>query len=355
MIRRLTLKIDVTAAAGLGHPAIIAATVHLPDPTNLAAPAVVCFAKPGGGYSRGYYVEDLPGPARGDQAHWHANHGWIFVSVDPLGVGDSSIHDGATLTFSVVTAANQSAEQQLLAKLHEGTLAPGFPAVENPVKIGIGQSMGACLTVVQQGWHHCYDGIGVLGYSAIHTHPPAAPGALPFVAPWIPRDSVLGPSRALLNQRDIDRAGARQGGAPSALGMAWGFHYDDVDPAVVANDLKRFDRGITDVDTLVATTAPPWGSLTFPTAVAVAALTPGVIASEAAAVRVPVLVAMGERDVIADPKGEPRAYLSADSVDLYICPRMGHMHNFAGTRELFWRRLETWSQWVREVAVSARG
>ena len=75
MIRRLTLKIDVTAAAGLSHPAIIAATVHLPDPTNLAAPAVVCFAKPGGGYSRGYYVEDLPGPAPGAQAHWHANRG----------------------------------------------------------------------------------------------------------------------------------------------------------------------------------------------------------------------------------------------------------------------------------------
>jgi hypothetical protein len=56
---------------------------------------------------------------------------------------------------------------------------------------------------------------------------------------------------------------------------------------------------------------------------------------------------MGERDVIADPRGELRAYLSARSVDVFICPRMGHMHNFAGTRELFWRRIETWSHWVR--------
>jgi hypothetical protein len=37
----------------------------------------------------------------------------------------------------------------------------------------------------------------------------------------------------------------------------------------------------------------------------------------------------------------------ASSVDLFICPRMGHMHNFASTRELFWRRIETWSDWVR--------
>ena len=76
-------------------------------------------------------------------------------------------------------------------------------------------------------------------------------------------------------------------------------------------------------------------------------MTPGIIAPEAAAVTCPVLVAMGERDVIADPKGEPRAYLSARSIDLFICPRMAHMHNFAGTRELFWRRIETWADWVR--------
>jgi len=34
-------------------------------------------------------------------------------------------------------------------------------------------------------------------------------------------------------------------------------------------------------------------------------------------------------------------------VDFYVCPRMSHMHNFAGTRELFWRRIETWADWVR--------
>ena len=28
---------------------------------------------------------------------------------------------------------------------------------------------------------------------------------------------------------------------------------------------------------------------------------------------------------------------------------MAHMHNFAGTRELFWRRIETWAEWVRAV------
>jgi hypothetical protein len=79
------LRIDVTDAAGLGEPAWIAATIHLPEP--VPAEPIICFAKPGGGYSRGYFTIDLPGPAKGAQAAWHAQRGWIFVSVDHLGGG----------------------------------------------------------------------------------------------------------------------------------------------------------------------------------------------------------------------------------------------------------------------------
>ena len=76
---------------------------------------------------------------------------------------------------------------------------------------------------------------------------------------------------------------------------------------------------------------------------------PGSHLAEAAAIRAPVLVALGERDVLVDPRGELAAYESSPSVDLFVCPRMAHMHNFAGTRELFWRRIETWADWVRPV------
>ncbi|TMA25445.1 MAG: hypothetical protein E6J87_22805 [Deltaproteobacteria bacterium] len=53
--------------------------------------------------------------------------------------------------------------------------------------------------------------------------------------------------------------------------------------------------------------------------------------------------------MIPDPRGELRAYLSAPSVDIFVCPRMAHMHNFAGTRELFWQRIETWASWARAM------
>jgi hypothetical protein len=341
----LDLEIDVTEAAGLGEEAKIALTVHLPSVDRLGQPPVVCFAKPGGGYSKGYYTEDLPGPASGAQAVWHADRGWIFVSVDHLGVGASSTqHDPAALDYTTLAAASQAAEQEVLRRLADGELMPGFPLIANPQRLGIGQSMGGCMIVIQQGRYHCYDGIGVLGYSAVHTHPPVAPGRPPIVSPWLPRDTLIGPHMVVVNapQLSVVQTGTDRSGGGVAMG--WGFHYDDVDQAIVAEDLTEFPTRRGQI--------PPWGSATLPGAVAASCLTPGAIAPEAAAVLVPVLVAMGERDVIADPKGEPRAYLSANSVDLFICPRMGHMHNFASTRELFWRRIETWADWVGKSLAS---
>ncbi|MGO8825234.1 MAG: hypothetical protein ACLQU9_08335 [Acidimicrobiales bacterium] len=340
-MRSVDFQVDVTAAAGLGERAHVALTVTAPD--EVPPDPIVCFGKPGGGYARGYYTEDLPGPAGGAQATWHAQRGWVFVSVDHLGVGDSSQHDPERLSYTPVVAASQAAEADVLQKLAAGTLIEGLAKVEHPLTIGIGQSMGGCLTVVQQGRFHCYDGIGVLGYSALHTHPPTAPGTPPIVMPWVPRDTELADG-IFTNGPALAEAGAAASGAEA---MAWGFHYDDVDPAVVARDLDDFPARHGDV--------PPWGSATVPATVALWCLAPGAVLTEAAGIRSPVLVALGERDVLVDPRGEPRAYESARSVDLFVCPKMGHMHNFAGTRELMWRRIETWAAWVGAVRDAQAG
>lgn len=49
--------------------------------------------------------------------------------------------------------------------------------------LGIDQSIGGCLTAAQQGRYHCYDRIGVLGFSTVHTHPPVPQGETPIVRP----------------------------------------------------------------------------------------------------------------------------------------------------------------------------
>ncbi len=340
-VRSTDLNIDVTEAAGLGEPAHVALTVTVPD--EVPAEPVVCFAKPGAGYSRGYFTEDLPGPGlaagTGSQAAWHAERGWIFVSVDHLGVGSSSQHDLELLAYTPVVAAAEAAEAEVRTRLAAGTLLDGLPAVERPLILGIGQSMGGCLTVVQQGRHHPYDGVGVLGCSAVHTHPPTRPGAPPLVLPWLPRDAM--PSSRVFTNAPALAEQTREARAASLEEAAWSFHWDDVDPDLIRSDIDGYPGRHGNV--------PPWGAATIPMVVAMWCAAPGAILVEAAAIRAPVLVAMGERDVIPDPRGEVRAYQSACSVDLFICPRMAHMHNFAGTRELFWQRIETWAAWVRAM------
>lgn len=335
-MERIDLTIDVTEAARLGEEATIALTVHLPAPQGLGSRPTGCFAKPGGGFTREYFTADLPGPGNGSQAEWHAERGWVFVSVDHLGVGGSSRrHDPNRLGFRTVTAASHAAEQFVLDRLAQGELHASFSPIPEPMVLGIGQSMGGCLTVAQQGRYHRYDGIGVLGYGAVRTHVPVRPGEPPVVRPWILRDTAPGEPPIIVNATEVAAAQHTLTSAEDAASVNdWLFHYDDVDVASVRQG--------------------PWVATTYPTGVATSALTPGVVAAEAAAVQVPVLAAMGERDVVADPRGEPRAYLSATSVDLYICPRMGHMHNFAGTRELFWQRIETWGAWVGAVTSAKR-
>ena len=73
---------------------------------------------------------------------------------------------------------------------------------------------------------------------------------------------------------------------------------------------------------------------------------PGAVALEAAAIRVPVFIGVGERDVVPDPWAEPKAFKSAADIQLYVCPRMAHMHNFARTRAQFWARIHNWGKGV---------
>jgi hypothetical protein len=73
---------------------------------------------------------------------------------------------------------------------------------------------------------------------------------------------------------------------------------------------------------------------------------------EAAAVDVPVLVGMGERDFCQDPLRELAAFQSARDLAQFVVPRMAHMHNFAGTRALLWRRIDAF---IAQVAALKSG
>jgi alpha-beta hydrolase superfamily lysophospholipase len=343
MIAPVELTIDVTTAADIGQPARTAVTVFLPEPSALADPPVICFAFPGGGYSRGYFSFDMPGGVGGGQAGWHVSRGWIFVACDHLGFGDSTAPGGNVLTFDNVARGNEATVAAVVGQLAAGTIKDGYPAISNAVKLGIGQSMGGCFTIVLQGQRHTFDGVATLGFSAIHTVVPARPGTPPVAWPWLLREAGLD-NPTIVNQASIEAAAAHlPTGAAGEHPFTWAFHYDDEPADIVARDM------LADVN---GEPTPSWRSVPTPPSCGVMMVAPGAVATEAAAITVPVLIAVGERDVVPNPWLEPFAFKSSTDISVFVCPRMAHMHNFAHTRERFWRRIHSWGNGVAEAWVA---
>jgi hypothetical protein len=323
------VAIDVTDAAGLDEPAHVFARVL--SGRGASDRPVIVFARPGAGFTQGYFTHRLPGQEC-SQADWHAAQGWTFVALDHLGIGDSSRHDPSVLTYGRLARTAAAADSEILSRLAAGTLDPQLGPLTNPVVIGMGQSMGACLSVVQQAYHHSWDAIAVLGFSVVHTDLPVPAGEQPGVLPWILRDSEPGVAPIILNEPELAAAEAilpKGLDHPLIKWHDWHFYGDEVDPST----FRDSDCWTSDVYPAMVSSVP----------------TPGVIAAEAAAVRGPVLVGIGERDVVSDIRLEAPAYRSATSIDLFECPRMAHMHNFAPTAALLWHRIHRWGEWVRDL------
>jgi pimeloyl-ACP methyl ester carboxylesterase len=327
------LDIDVSEAADLGEQVRTAVSVFAP--AGAAEPAVVAFGFPGGGYNRKYFDldVDLPGPGGSSEARWHAARGWWYVACDHLGVGDSSHPDADSLTFEVLAATNDATVREVCARIAAGNLADGVPAVDLQARLGFGQSMGGCLTIVAQARHRTFDGIGVLGYSALHTVLPT-------------------PALSTSRQPNVERgtAGVSIEATTAEIGddvFRYAFHWEDVPEQVVDLDLARYPMRDHDA-------VPSWGRDAMPPPSAVSMMSPGVVGSEARAIEVPVLVAAGERDVLPDPRAEPTAYGSTD-LCVFVVPRMAHMHNFSGARELLWQRAHHWGERVAARPAITRG
>lgn len=304
------MRISVAAPEPVAAPWEIAATVHLPGADRLASPPAVLVCLPGGGYNRRYF--DIAREGYSQAAH-HTGQGIVTIALDPVGVGDSTIPSQAETTLAVVAATTHEAVTQIRAQLRAGTLLPGYPPVDPAAVIGIGQSMGGFIVVAMQAAHRSFDGIAVLGASMVETRLPQPPGkpAIP-----IPVDLSTAEAAALVTARADWRHA---------------FYWEDVPAAIVDADTRG---GLP-----IRTSAPDWGSTTIP-GLATALVQPGIIAAEAAAIDVPVLVTMGERDVCQPPMAEVAAFSSARDLALLVVPRMAHMHNFAGTRALLWARID---------------
>ena len=320
-VRTADLRVPVPSPGGPQPGWQIAATVYLPADDALAAGPGVLVVMPGAGYSRRYYDLPLPGYS---QAEHHARQGMVVIAIDHLGVGDSSVPPAEVTTLPTVAAANHAAVTAILGRLRAGTLAPGIPATDAACVVGAGQSMGGHALIGMQAGHRTFDAIAMLGSSLVGTHLPVRRDTPEVVIP----DGATPEEAAQFVVANID--------------WSWAFHWDGgtaADPARPPHDLASLVAADVAAGLPMRRTAPAWGSLTWP-GFAPSMMMPGVLAAETASIDVPVLLAMGERDVCYPLAAEVAALKSASDISVLVVPQMAHMHNFATTRAQIWERLD---------------
>lgn len=297
----------------------LAGTIFLPDDT--AAPSYpLLMLLPGGGYARGYF--DLPVPRFSQAAH-HAAAGCVVLTLDHLGVGDSSLPAREESTLEAVAATTDAAVQWARAHL-------GVPV---GAVVGAGQSLGGHIAVATQGLHRTFDAIALLGSSVAGSSFPMRPDAPPLAIP----EGATGLEAAMAVRDAVD--------------WNWVFHYDPdaapvVDPSVPPHDLASLVGADICAGLPAKAVSVPWASMTFPGFVSDLGYARRV-GELAAGIDVPVLLAAGERDVTQPFEREAAVFAAAPSVARFAGSRMAHMHNFSQTRAELWSALDRFVFGVR--------
>jgi pimeloyl-ACP methyl ester carboxylesterase len=300
-----THSIDVSSALPFNpEPASLVASIW---PATSDQPKAVLICWPGGSYSRNYWDMHVDGYEGYSFAEHLAAKGFTVVAVDPLGVGDSSRpKDVDAVTIETMAAAASAAVQELKARFAVG----GVPV------IGVGHSLGACLTIVEQALFDSYDAVVNLGFThgAKITHTPQTDADASRQA----LDLAIEQAKGFFQDKWEDGYAF----APREPNHGW-LHDPDVPADIIAEDDRR---------------ASAWPRQSY-----VGALMAGHSASYAARITVPILVGFGEHDVPERPHDDVGFYSSSDDVTLFVLPGSAHCHNFAGTRAVLWDRLADWS------------
>lgn len=308
-----------------GENLAVAVTVIAPDPVAIGERPLVWFAWPGGGYNRRYYDLQLQDRSGYSQADFHVARGSIFVACDHIGVGDSAIPAGA-FNHSDIARTNAAAARKIIAGLADGTLVEGLPPMPGLFPVAMGQSYGGLLLTHLQAEHGVFRAVAMLGWSGICTQVKDTSG----------QSNVAPPA-------DLEGTEALRDGLNHPYRRS--FHFDDVPEDIVAEDLLGYPARIGVPVPVWATPFMPGGPNFAPER---GPLGPDVVTQEAAAIDVPVFIANGEIDVCPDPLAEPSAYPKSPDITTMVLPRASHMHNFANTREILWKRLESWAVSVRD-------
>lgn len=308
----LMLDAEVSVA---GESALqMAAEVWLPARPELAS--VVLFCLPGGGMHRGFFALQ---PAGDDSYHFAkamVARGQVVVLVDHLGVGQSDRPaDGFSLTPDVLAQAHAHVQAIILQRLHNGALHNALPPLPQLRSIGVGHSMGAMLTIIQQAQYRSHHGVILLGFST--------QGLVRFLSPAA---QAVASDMAQVRQQLVALAQEQFKTA-----------YANVRSARGQTDLyggaKAESAGIQAIKSAVS------GMLPVP---AMLSMFPGNVASEAAQIAVPVFLGVGEVDMVGPPHVIPASFTQSADVSLLVLPETGHSHFLFPARMQLFDRISAW-------------
>ena len=300
----------------------MAVAVHFPQ--RLIEPAVLLVCLPGGGMNRGFFDLVPPGTnGLGDAsfsfARQMAARGFIVALIDHLGIGESSRpKDGFALSGDVLAHATH----HVLGAINTRVRTHYGASAAQKCTVGVGHSMGALVTVLQQAQHRSYEAIALLGFSThgLPTYVPQPlhslardPQALRAQLPQLARRMFKEPYPYL--ERTSESRGMFAGDRADARGIA---------------ALHLLREPILPL--------PSWHSML-----------PGNVAHEAASIDVPVFLGMGDRDIVGPPDQAPSAFPRSPLIELQVLPESGHsLFLFAARLVLF----ETLATWARSIAGS---
>ncbi|SHN15675.1 alpha/beta hydrolase [Cryptosporangium aurantiacum] len=317
------LVFDVTGQVGAGGTLTQAAWLFTPPEPQKAVAALLCLA--GGTYDKRYWHLEVPGHPGYSFAEHLAGQGYLVIALDHLGVGDSSDPTSAgPVGLELLARGDAAVAAQLTERLRAGTLADGLPPLTVPL-IGVGHSMGSCLTTMVQATAGAYDAVVLLGYGVQIANVYEETTDATDLAARIEQ------SEAIFRKMNGVESGEVSCVVPRG-NLHHIFHAPDVPPEVIAADDAAESR--------------------VPVRAASEVTTPGYVQRYAAQVDVPVFLGLGAGlDVSPDPHLEPGGYRATGDIEVYLVPGSHHCHNFASERRALWNRIAAWVPTVTRVAV----
>jgi pimeloyl-ACP methyl ester carboxylesterase len=318
------LTFDVTNGVGCEERLTQEAWLFLPERPADARGVLLCLA--GGTYDKHYWhidIDGYPGYSFGEHL---ADSGFVVIALDHLGIGGST--DPVALEpvgLELLTRGDAEVARQVRERLRRGELHEDLPPIAAPL-IGVGHSMGACLTTMVQATTHPYDAVVLLGYGVQITN--------------VYKETADAAELEERIQLTIEASCQLTGATPTDA------HF--YAPRGYLADLfyaGEIPQDVIDADTAVQSRVP--------LRAAAEVTTPGMVERYAPQVEVPVFLAFGAAlDVSPNPYAEPANYTGSPDVTLHLVPSSGHCHNFASHRTQLWDRIATWVATVVPVQLA---